>query len=329
MPQSKTSESVACPYCRARFEVEPTSTAGAFKCPKCGQPLTLGALRNPDFRPEAMAIAEAASTASMHNLYPHTAAYVFINQAGEQKIGSGTLVEVSGRCFLATVAHTVPRNVADIWLVKKVQFVSPERLTCVTRREASDNIDVAVFEIESRAVERTGMKPISLDRIHDGRTGNPDFKAKLLGFPDKWTCPNKPSPGVLGFVALTYGCEPVEPSRWPAISTIPGTFDEGRDIVFEFNSDVIEYESDLPVPAGLPDPFGMSGGGLWQRSSAVKDTDIWTADDLCLFGIQSSWLIEKGFLKAVQIIHWLKLLADKYPDVHDELCDRFPRLQQI
>jgi hypothetical protein len=173
-----------------------------------------------------------------------------------------------------------------------------------------------------------GLQPIGLDRIHDGRTGNPNFKARLIGFPVAWIVAKKPFSGLKRVHGLGYGCEPIEPSRWPAISAADGSFDESRDIVVEFSRDTVDFGRKLDVPPGMPDPFGMSGGGLWQRNVAVRDDELWTADGLSLFGIQSTWL-HRGYLKAVQIAHWLKLVADEYRELRGELHERFPRLREM
>ena len=150
-----------------------------------------------------------------------------------------------------------------------------------------------------------------------------------MGYPETYIVEKAPLKGVVRFHGLGYGCEPIEPSRWQAISTQTGVFDEDVHIVVEFSRDVVSYGSELPVPDGMPDPPGMSGGGIWQRPEATKDDEIWTPSDLCLFGIQSSWLYKLGYLKAIQIIHWLKLIADEYPELGRELESRFPRLRQI
>jgi hypothetical protein len=50
---------------------------------------------------------------------------------------------------------------------------------------------------------------------------------------------------------------------------------------------------------------------------------------LCLFAIQSSWCKGREHLKAIQIIHWLRLVAETYPELRRELCARFPRLSEI
>jgi hypothetical protein len=329
MPQSETSEAVVCPECQATFEVEPATSASSFPCPQCGISSSLGALRNPDLRPEALAIAGATGEASTENVYRYTVAYVYPTSDGGVDGASGTVIQIGPRLLLATVGHAVPKSIKSVALVKKAGLLTPESLTYVTRRMVSSSADVAVFELEPNAITRAGLEAIGLERIHDGQTGSPNFKARLIGFPKSWIVAKNPLPGLKRFHGLGYGCEPIEPSRWPAIGVAEDTFDEGRDIVVEYSHDTIDFGRKLDVPPGVPDPFGMSGGGIWQRTVAVPADEIWTAEGLCLFGIQSSWLDKKGYLKAVQIIHWLKLVADEYPELRAELQERFPRLKQM
>jgi hypothetical protein len=334
MSQDGEAESVACCWCKAPFEIVATSTAGAFKCPVCGEPNTLGSLRSPDTKFQGLAYSEHTSKAATANLYRHTAAYRFVKRDGSEEFASGTLVQIGSRYLLATVAHAIPQNLASIVLVKRAELLAIGKVACVTRRSVSEehDIDVAVFELEGGDLRQLGLEPITLDRIHDAGSGNPNFVTRLCGYPVKWIMPKSsplPNVSITGFHCLSYGCEPIEPARWHAISTRPRTFDEAVHVVVEFNRDVIDYDTSLEVPSGLPDPFGMSGGGLWQRVRAVADDEIWTPDGYCLFGIQSAWLDETNFLKAIQVIHWLNLVADTYSDLRGELEERFPRLKHI
>ena len=332
MAHANLQETVTCPWFKESFDVEPTSSASGFHCPVCAIESSLGALRNPDHCPNALQISEMGALAGTANFYRHTAAYVNYNKQGEERIGSGTLVQIGDRLLLATVAHTRPKDLSAIALVKKSPLMVPQRVTCVTHRVASadDEIDVGILELSTDAVRKTGLEPIGIDRIHDGGTGNPSVKARLIGYPGQYVVVKKPLPNLKRFHALAYGCEPIEATRWDAIPDKgSATFDEDIHIVIEFSDDVVSYGDRLPVMEGTPEPFGMSGGGIWQRPQPTKDDEIWTPSDLCLFGIQSDWLRKAGYLRLIQIIHWLKLVADEYSDLRSELESRFPRLKQM
>lgn len=202
--------------------------------------------------------------------------------------------------------------------------------TVVTRRVACSDqkVDVAAFEVEDATPGKAGLEPVDLDRIHDGRTGCPTVKARLIGYPGQWVTPLKSLPGVQGFRALSYGCEPIEPSRWDAVSKKAGLSPDIH-VVVDYGDDHVTFEGGGLVSADAPNPRGMSGGGMFQPPKPTKAKQIWNPADMCLFAIQSSWLDEVGFLKAIQIIHWLKLVAEEYPDLRSELQSRFPRLKRM
>jgi len=273
--------------------------------------------------------------ASTANLYRHTAAYTYIDRAdGGEYVGSGTLVQIGDELFLATVAHT-NAEVGSIALVRKAGLMSPEPVRCVIRRVADtrDEFDVGVFQVTTDAVTRVGLEPISLDRVHDAGWGDPIMQARLIGYPNEWILAAAPLPNLKRFHALAYGCETIEPTRWPSIplrGRLRIEFDRDIHLVVHYTDDVVSYDDDkLPVPEGTPNPKGMSGGGLWQRRNATRDDEIWTASDSCLVGIQSDWLIDAGYLRSIQIIHWLKLVANHFPSLRRDLEKRFPRLKRL
>jgi hypothetical protein len=332
MAQANLQETVNCPWCKASFDIEPASSASCFKCPACSAASSLGSLRNPDHRPEALEIAKWGALAVTADLDRHTGAYAYRDiHNGKEYIGSGTFVQIGNRLLLATVGHTEPKD-GTVTLVKKSALLLPEPISCVIRRVVNKNrgIDVGVFELTADAADRAGLEPIGIDRIHDGGTGNPGTKARLIGYPCQFVMTAPPLPNVRRFHALSYGCEPIESARWQAIPDNEKVwFDEQVHIAIEFSDDVISYDNSLPVPEGTPEPFGMSGGGIWQRPTPTEDDAIWNPHDHCLFGIQSAWMRKGSFLRLIQIIHWLKLVADEYPDLCGELESRFPRLRQM
>jgi hypothetical protein len=331
MVQAKV-ETVTCPWCKESFEIDPTSSAAGFNCLVCGIESSLDSFRNPDHRPNAIEIGENAAQAATANLYRHTAAYVYIDRrTGNESIGSGTLVKISKRLLLATVAHTKPRDGTLAW-IKKSGLIVPEPIFCVVQRIVStdDETDVGVFELTAHATTMAGVEPIGIDRIHDGGCGSPSVKARLIGYPGQWIVTAPPLPHVKRFHALAYGCETIEPARWGAIPHRNGiVFNDKVHVVIHYSDDVVSYDNKLPVPPGTPNPHGMSGGGLWQRPEPTPDDVIWTPSDLCLIGIQSDWLAKAGYLRSIQVIHWLKLVADHFSDLRGELENHFPRLTEV
>jgi hypothetical protein len=324
---AKYKESVTCPWCVQSFKIVATDSADTFACPHCGEKSSLGSLRNPERSSNYLALAEAKAIAVTDNLYKHTAAYSFVRKDGNEGHATGTLVEIGDRLLIATVDHARPRDIAAIELVRRSDLVCPDRLNCVKRRFANAEFDVAVFEIDPDVLKRTSLLPIHLDRIHDGLHGTSAAAGRVIGFPEDYVTLQKP--GITGFHALCYGCEPVEPERWVAIHTTHRRPQPDCDVVVKYSDDVIDYNKDLPLPPGLPGPHGMSGGGLWQRPFDLPPSEIWNPNDSKLFAIQYRWLPDAEFLVGTQIIYWLKLVADSYPEFCDEIHSRFPRVKTM
>jgi hypothetical protein len=63
-------------------------------------------------------------------------------------------------------------------------------------------------------------------------------------------------------------------------------------------------------------PHGLSGGGLWALP-LPRAGAIWSPEDAMLIGIERSWLEHSRIVFCTQMQHWLRLVADDYPDLKD------------
>jgi hypothetical protein len=238
-------------------------------------------------------------------------------------VASGTAIKIGPRYFYATVAHAKVWSPDHLRLVpKQTHAENDEPIPFVRHVLAEGNVDVGAFEITHENFEQLGVVPIDIDRIYDAGTAE-DRPSRLVGFPARYVRPA--SVGDKSVTLLSYACEPVGPTRWGAISKRKLNLDRNIDIVINYDRDVIDWTKDSKLPTGMPDPYGMSGGGLWQRKEPLKEGQLWTAGDLCLVGIQASWLSEVDFLKAVQIIQWCKMIAEEYDDLRDMIVAQVPR----
>jgi len=293
----------------------------------------LGTFRHPDLNPNAADVGEFKSRAIADNLLASTAVYVFIcKNKGVEKNASGTAVRIGDREFLATVRHAKPRTIAEIGLIKKTKnpLLGLTLPRVIRRVAASGAADVAALELEPGTLEKLCLTPITLDRIRDAGTAGNGLQCRLAGFPAGYSVPHFPAPEARAFNMLAYGCEAIEPERWHNITKQAGTFNRDLDVVFCYDpKEVVEYRTDAPVPGGLPHPGGTSGGGIWQRRSIAGDDEIWSPVAFDLIAIQSAMLEGKPYLKATQIIHWLKLVADEYPDLRNTLESRYSRLAAL
>jgi hypothetical protein len=125
---------------------------------------------------------------------------------------------------------------------------------------------------------------------------------------------------------MCYSNAPIEPENWPNVSSADPASDKAVDIFSPYDpeKEVWYYEED-EGDDNLPEPRGTSGGGLWQGS--LTKVELWNAEGVQLFGIQSRWNEKEKYVRGCQIIHWLRLVRDSYNDLAPTLVKAFPALE--
>lgn len=249
------------------------------------------------------------------------------------EVTSATLVRVGSHVLLATAGHCLPSvPSARLRLIgKRKRPIEGERLAFLKHaRAASERIDVGFVELNGDIAEDfLGMEALPVERVSDLGSGPTDGCCIVMGVP----AAVMRSPREIGVVAAPICgiCTALVPGeQWsgllPFRDGIPEP-DTSLDVFVGFPADGWrEMRRDKPDAA--PDPKGMSGGGIW---SFLEDRVPWTPDAARLFAIQSRWdpkRTESRYLRGTQIIHWLRLVAEHFPDLRNELEGRFPRLQR-
>jgi hypothetical protein len=71
-------------------------------------------------------------------------------------------------------------------------------------------------------------------------------------------------------------------------------------------------------PADLPQPHGISGGGIW--ACDVSTDGLWSPESARLIGIEKS-AHAHGWVRGTQIQHWAQMLAEDLPELrHIVIC---------
>jgi hypothetical protein len=327
-------ETVVCPWCFETFDIDPAKGALPYSCPnpECGEQCSIGTLRHPSFDPNASHINHGLTTAAASHIYAFSLPYV----SGKTGMASGTLVQLGSRCLIATTAHSLPSKPERIECVQKREPKDAVRLPHVIRVEKADGVDVGLIELEADAPQLLGMSAITINQIADLGSGRHGARAWLAGYPKQQLVPHYQEKGILGFCGLITSCEPIDPIAWASVDI--GPIDDAPGQLCEEMHALINYSLSEPVYRGLddklaaefaPKPYGMSGGGLWQCFEPTADDALWSPEKLRLIAIQSSWPRQGDHLKTIQVIHWLRLVADTYPELAAELCRQFPRLSKM
>lgn len=252
-------------------------------------------------------------------LAPHTFKYsvpiLQYHRKDENYVGSGTLVQVGSRFFVATAAHNLTddnRGVADNCLYlgysKKETY---EKLSFCNRKpsfgENEPAIDVGYIEISPEtATSMTEKEFLPLSRIAPFIDYWPT-RVFLTGFPAgivpvELARRNKFNLDAIGYLTETKKLDGLEYKH-----------DKSTDIFIDYGQISVLVENQKVI--AMPEPHGLSGGGLWALPIATMGA-VWTPNNTTLIGIQRKRLKDApAILCCTQIQHWLASVADGYSDL--------------
>jgi hypothetical protein len=242
-------------------------------------------------------------------------------------IFSGTFVKIKDRIFVCTASHCLKDNsLTRYWFVDdETRYHHEARPSMIAvHRSINDPPDVGIIELDPAAFRLQSTKqPCSIERVKIRGTGRRDYPVTLIGTPREQMRFWREGRSIMAeVVGATWNCTTEDPKKWPRVDP---SADPQFDIMLEYPSGIDKTRRlDTNSPTALPDPEGMSGGGLWDRGFAGKT--LWNPADAFLIGVQTAWLPESRYVRAVQIVHWLRLVHQHYPDLRHTLKEQFPEL---
>lgn len=189
-----------------------------------------------------------------------------------------------------------------------------------------DSIDVRYLEIDldpPKALAELDAECVTLNQNQDRGPGIPNRPVAVLGIPYE-KVPNPRTTGIVGapisgLATLTIPTEEWDKLQLPRDASKP---DSVVDVFLDFPQGA--FRVGLVKGEMAPQsPVGMSGGRVWDYTGSPSE--MWCADRCMLFAIQSAWN-RRDHLRAVQVIHWLRLLYADYPGLRPEFERAIPRL---
>jgi len=101
--------------------------------------------------------------------------------------------------------------------------------------------------------------------------------------------------------------------EWPDLNLSTNPLDSNVDLIVRYPDDSPDIRDNSGMQSELPEPYGISGGGLWIHDDCQGD--LWLPDRCQLVGIQSSWLSDAEYVRLTRISYWLDLVRCNYPDL--------------
>jgi hypothetical protein len=258
------------------------------------------------------------------SLYLQSVGFFTPRGEGAPFLSSGTLVSICDRLFICTASHCVSRTDDHVWVLSGEPTISTDpHILIVNKGYYLDDNDPDVGFLElgtDDATEFLKKEACPVDRLAIRGIGRPFRPTILIGCPDAYLKREEQN-GCVSFLPQTFGyiVVPKPANEWHTVINP----DPRKHIILDY-PDTSGERTDNGQQAHLPIPVGMSGGGLWDHG--FEDNVIWTSDSARLIGIQSSWHPTLRYAKAIQIVHWLRLIHANYPDLRPTLEAQFGQL---
>ena len=266
--------------------------------------------------------------AIVHSLMQHSVCILAPERREDEIIpqGSGTCVRIGDHFFIATAAH-VFRDLQhneiyddDLWIVHSQQPTLDRPAIIATGLEGGGNYDpVDVAWIELDHVTANGMNKtfLTLDRIRSRVDHAGDDLIALNGYPGSFTLES--DDGTVFAQSMSFVGGTIPPKDWPE-----SEFEDLHCIAEDyFLLAAFPPEGNYLVTGQhyqVPDPHGMSGGGLWQiPANPTKPEEVWSTKQARLVGINLEWKQDNPWVVANQMQHWLQLVAEDFPDITEEI----------
>lgn len=257
------------------------------------------------------AILKHAGVASQAYFRNRTSVIYLTVSPQETYAGSATCVAIDDRLFLATAAH----NFNGIEQGADVCVFSANRSSDTPLRIIGSNFgqnlakgaaDVAWLEIDSESARTSDLTGVSLESIDAHPVLNDQGLYAASGFPVGFLREEHPRPGHTNYVVplLVYFTHAINLDR-----------NDDDPILLSFERSGIGPDG----PGEMPEPHGMSGGGIWFIPGEEPPTTIWNPGRMRLSGITIEYVGTSGELKGLPMHQWLRVLSDDLLELRPEL----------
>ena len=248
--------------------------------------------------------------------FTHTVAILKYRCMEDCGVGSGTLIQLGSRFFFATAAHNLV-SYKDEYLYIGHTKQGTWELFPIERRwpqfnEREPEFDVGYIEIPYDYICNIKEKKfLSLNRLRPFMNFW-STRVFLIGFPAELVPRDLARKNLFDLHAMGYLTEtiPLEEVKHDTVVS--------RDICIYYDNVGIWVDNQSSFK--IPEPYGISGGGLWALPTTPKG-NLWNPQDTMLIGIDRSWFESTRTVPCTQVQHWLRLVARDYSDLNQYIGD--------
>ncbi|EDY20989.1 hypothetical protein CfE428DRAFT_1282 [Chthoniobacter flavus Ellin428] len=247
-------------------------------------------------------------------LFDRTVVIAAHNEQTPYDHGTGMLVRANDTPLIVTAAHVIERH--DVERLQIVAQEKPSNLRAAPEEKdfmsgvSDDDLDVGYLRPSEWCLRQLAHKSwLTLDDFELFPEGLAEDLTMTFGMPE---AAHKTEHGIIHlYDSFLYQ------------TNVPEDFDWGKPGSRPLNMRMEYPERVLDVFTGewqdLPEPYGMSGGGIWR--ARFKDSLFWIPARMRLIGINSMFFEEDREIQANRIEALIHLLAKDFPEA-DAYLDR-------
>jgi len=260
------------------------------------------------------------------------------NVAAGRLWATSVMLEICEKFFLLTAAHIfdnwpshpIPINITggvnggSIFPIGEATLRrSPTKNP--SNRLVDDALDVCVCDLpnEAAAQVKAGGRFRFLELSELDPWGDEALRSWYIvfGFPGELN-EREVAPGVLGSNACAYSTFIYGGERGHISWTDE---DRGVGILMDYGPNTTKNDAGQLVRA--PEPYGMSGGGMWRVAAYGCDPNMWGLADLKLIGIQSAAYTKERVLRGTRIEHHLGMIYRGHEDLRPAMELAFGQME--
>lgn len=244
--------------------------------------------------------------------YESTCHYMKLDNGNPKPHGTGVFIEVDSNYFLLTAAHVIDQQENDIYIgVDKHEFLKlgGELIVNSVRNSSlreDDKCDIAIFKLTEETVEKLKNRYKFIPKHELGINQHDVYLPEYLaiGFPATKSKYNSYKDEIKS-----------HPFIYTTLAASQEVYEELRclryvNIIVHYEKEkVVDYNTGQTLTG--PDPFGMSGCGLWHIPPQIVENGEYIKKNLV--GILTEWPVEnRNYFIGTRIDLFTEVIRQNY-----------------
>jgi hypothetical protein len=231
----------------------------------------------------------------------------FKNQKPD-KIGSGTCIKLGDEHFIATARHVIegyPKTHISFVYGGEGRLHSNWLQIEDRGWDNDERLDIGWIKVSKEVADLTNKTFVSNESLVMSKTHYESGKVLVFGYPIEFVDKGKLGESVLATRSYFYNTITVAQTEWKPIEADPNVH-----MVLSYSEQAYTFHTDK-IEA-VPDPKGISGGGVWHLN--MNKGKIWSPTEMKMIGVENAWFSKSRQLRATKMQFWQRMIGNRKKD---------------